>query len=273
MATVQPNKKVSEEASAGTIVGTDLFRLVQGLGTAPSPWVSKKATLDQLAAYFGSGGGVVVRSIVPGTGMTVDNTDPAHPIIATSGGGGAVGETLSQLLVNALIAAPTKTIASGSTGAVYDMLLHTVIGGIDYYVFVYGGMCAGTTMRTATTAQLVIPAGKSAYAYGSTYDAQTSNNWTFYKADLFNVTAAASKMGPPSSGALVIASNTNAFVNPYVPAPYFPSIANATLTVPITVTSPVSKIAVAGDTLKSRIGGGSDSNTRSTFSAFAIAVY
>lgn len=37
-----------------------------------------------------SGGGV--ESVVAGTGITVDDTDPAHPIIsATGGGGGAVG--------------------------------------------------------------------------------------------------------------------------------------------------------------------------------------
>lgn len=42
----------------------------------------------QLEAHIVKG---VVRSIVPGTGVTVDDTDPANPIVSATGGGGSGG--------------------------------------------------------------------------------------------------------------------------------------------------------------------------------------
>lgn len=42
-------------------------------------------TLAQLAAIFGGGG---VQSVVAGTNVTVDNTDPLNPIVSATGGGG-----------------------------------------------------------------------------------------------------------------------------------------------------------------------------------------
>lgn len=43
------------------------------------------------AAPAGSGGGV--QSIVPGTGIAVDNTDPQNPVVSATGGGGGGGAT------------------------------------------------------------------------------------------------------------------------------------------------------------------------------------
>lgn len=43
-------------------------------------------TLAQLAAIFGGSGGV--QSIVAGANITVDNTDPANPVVSATGGGG-----------------------------------------------------------------------------------------------------------------------------------------------------------------------------------------
>lgn len=43
-----------------------------------------------LNAAGGGGGGGVVETIVPGTGITVDDSDPANPIISATGGGGGL---------------------------------------------------------------------------------------------------------------------------------------------------------------------------------------
>lgn len=36
----------------------------------------------------GGGGGGTVNSVVAGTGIAVDNTDPANPVVSATGGGG-----------------------------------------------------------------------------------------------------------------------------------------------------------------------------------------
>ena len=84
MADIQPNKKTSEETAAGTMLSTDLFRIVQGTGTDLDPYVSRRATLADLAAYLGAST-AGVQSIVAGSGVTVDSTDPAHPIVSAAG--------------------------------------------------------------------------------------------------------------------------------------------------------------------------------------------
>lgn len=63
-------------------------------------WALKKLTLTNLKAFLetyfdtkyadiSGGGGGVVETIVAGTNITVDDTDPANPIVSASGGGGA----------------------------------------------------------------------------------------------------------------------------------------------------------------------------------------
>lgn len=50
---------------------------------------SARSLTSQQIANLGGGGSGVVESIVAGTNITVDDTDPANPIISASGGGGS----------------------------------------------------------------------------------------------------------------------------------------------------------------------------------------
>lgn len=66
-----------------------------GTPTAPTPSFgddsTKLATTEfvQDAVAGGGGGSGIVQSIVAGTGIAVDDTDPANPIVSATGGGGS----------------------------------------------------------------------------------------------------------------------------------------------------------------------------------------
>lgn len=67
-------KKISDLPSAPSVAGADLIEVSIG-GT------SYKATASQI----GSGGSGVVQTIVAGTNITVNSTDPANPIVSATG--------------------------------------------------------------------------------------------------------------------------------------------------------------------------------------------
>lgn len=75
------SKKISELTAPGALTGTELVEVVQG-------GVNKQTTAQDIAD-LSSGGTGIVETIVAGTNITVDDTDPANPIISASGGGGA----------------------------------------------------------------------------------------------------------------------------------------------------------------------------------------
>lgn len=63
-------------------------------GTLASNSDAKVPTEKAVKTYadgLGGGGSGVVETIVAGTNITVDDTDPANPIVAATGGGGSVG--------------------------------------------------------------------------------------------------------------------------------------------------------------------------------------
>lgn len=83
------------------------------------------------AAAAGSGG---VQSVVPGTGIAVDDTDPANPVVSATGGGGG-GTSTPTVLTSAVnsgnsnqaaITLPSSGFAAG------DLLV--IFGGTDYGV-------------------------------------------------------------------------------------------------------------------------------------------
>lgn len=78
------SKKISELTAASALTGTELVEVVQG-------GVNKQTTTQDIAD-LGSGGTGIVESIVAGTNITVDDTDPANPIVSASGGGVSDGD-------------------------------------------------------------------------------------------------------------------------------------------------------------------------------------
>lgn len=61
-------------------------------------------------AYGGGGGGSGgVQSVQPGTGIAVDNTDPANPIVSATGGGGGGNGTVQFVQVGKLSPGATLT--------------------------------------------------------------------------------------------------------------------------------------------------------------------
>lgn len=72
------DKKISELTVATTPTGTELVEIVQG-------GVNKQTTIQAIADLAPEAG---IQSVVAGTNVTVDATDPLNPIVSASGGGG-----------------------------------------------------------------------------------------------------------------------------------------------------------------------------------------
>lgn len=76
------DKKISGLTVATTPSGAELVEIVQG-------GVNKQTTVQEIADL---GGGGSVESIVAGTNITVDDTDPANPIVSASSSGVSDGD-------------------------------------------------------------------------------------------------------------------------------------------------------------------------------------
>ena len=88
-----------------------------------------------IADTGGGGGGGQVDSVVAGTNITVDNTDPINPIISASGGGGGTSPSLRNATATDTFSAASETIkctantftvnlptASGIQGTTYTLV-------------------------------------------------------------------------------------------------------------------------------------------------------
>jgi len=99
-------KKISDLPAAGSVDGTDLVEISKN-------GVSMSATASQI----GAGGSGVVQTIVAGTNITVDDTDPANPIVSATGGGGAVDSVNGQTGVVVLDAGDISNTPAGGIAA------------------------------------------------------------------------------------------------------------------------------------------------------------
>ena len=75
--------KISELPASDALTGSELVEVVQG-------GINKRTT-PQAIADLSTG----VQSIVAGTNVTVDDTDPANPIVSASGGGAGTVESVT----------------------------------------------------------------------------------------------------------------------------------------------------------------------------------
>lgn len=110
-------EKFSELPAAGPLTGPEIIPIVQG-------GVNKQTTVDDLP--IGTG---VVESVVAGTNVTVDDTDPANPIVsATSSGGGAVDSVNSQ---TGDVVLDQDDIGDGTTYKQYSQADKSKLAGIE----------------------------------------------------------------------------------------------------------------------------------------------
>lgn len=70
------------------LAGTEKAEIVQG-------GVNKQVDVSEFAGAAGTG---IVETIVAGTNVTVDSTDPANPIVSASGGGGGTWGSITGTL-------------------------------------------------------------------------------------------------------------------------------------------------------------------------------
>lgn len=80
-----PDLKITQLPTATTPAGTELAEIVQG-------GVNKKVTLQEIADLAPEAG---IQSIVAGTNVTVDDSDPLNPIVSASGGGSGTVESVT----------------------------------------------------------------------------------------------------------------------------------------------------------------------------------
>jgi hypothetical protein len=121
LATIKTNKKVSEEATAGALATTDLLRIVQGLGTTPSPYGSFKVSLATLSAYIATlvTGGIDVTKVGihnVSTAYTYDPTDAG--LVVRHTGATAVNATIAPNATKAFALNQVVTVRQVGAGQV-----------------------------------------------------------------------------------------------------------------------------------------------------------
>jgi hypothetical protein len=108
---------------------------------------------DLTIAAAGGGGGGIVESIVAGANVTVDDTDPANPIVAASGGGSGIVESIvagANVTVDDTDPANPIVAASGGGGGGGNFAL------IDAWDFAVDGAAVGGLAITGITADDLI---------------------------------------------------------------------------------------------------------------------
>lgn len=107
------------------VVNADEIPLLDSQDLSSGRKKVKKVTAANLKSSIGG-----VQSVVAGTNVTIDNTDPANPVISASGGGGGGGAkykvvtiTAAQVLADSF---PTGIELLPAPGANKSIILHRV---------------------------------------------------------------------------------------------------------------------------------------------------
>lgn len=127
---------------------TELQVINLNIGTSPIPFSGVDGLRELLTSmnytpYVTSGGGGGIQSIVAGTNITVDDSDPQNPIVSASGGGGS--NTLQEVLTegnnadNTIELENSTNITTIEQGSIYTKNKASTAGvgfseqGIDIY--------------------------------------------------------------------------------------------------------------------------------------------
>lgn len=132
-------KKIVDLPSAPSVAGTDLIEVSIG-GT------SYKGTVSQIS----SGGSGIVQTIVAGTGITVDATDPANPIVAATGSGAG---TVTSVSVGNLSPLFTSNVADPTTTPTVTFALINQNANL-IYAGPTNGAAAAPTFRSLVVADI-----------------------------------------------------------------------------------------------------------------------
>lgn len=141
---------VPEDASPGTWLA---WAPVDGLMVNVNGVLNEYSPSNGWSAVGGGGGGV--QTIVAGTGITVDDTDPANPIVAATGSAGTLGQSINSPAVPISSSLSTYYLGDGTDQALAS---GTVTQNRMYYIpFTVPNIIAitalGINVQTLTASQ------------------------------------------------------------------------------------------------------------------------
>lgn len=141
-------KKISELPAGSAPSGAELIEAVQG-------GVSVSLTVSQVST-----GGVGVLSVVAGTNVTVDNTDPQNPIVSATGSGGSVMAVTGEFVDNT---DPTNPVITGIQAALdlKEALYRVFDRKIANYPLVLTDSTKGIEMNLAGANTVTVPLNSS----------------------------------------------------------------------------------------------------------------
>lgn len=123
-----------------------LYSVVCGASTVTS-WSDVRAIGQYTGSGSGGGGSGIVESIVAGSGVSVDNTDPANPVVSATSSGGMTNPmtTSGDLITGGASGAPGR-LGVGSSGQVLK-----VVGGVPAWAAEGGGASVTTAIPIAAS--------------------------------------------------------------------------------------------------------------------------
>ena len=169
-------------------------------------WVER---VTELVINSGSGGGGGIQSIVAGTNITVDDSDPQNPIVSASGGGveSVTGTTVDNTdPLNPVVGVPTlqQVTDEGATTTNQITVQNVKIGSNAFSNTIVGDI---PTLPTGTgTTAIGRAAGSAATGFGGTYiGAQAGSANAFNK----NICLSANQNASTASSDNQLVINTN----------------------------------------------------------------
>lgn len=145
------------------------------LPTDTTKW-SILASKGDTGATGSTGAAGVVQSVVAGTNVTVNSTDPANPIVSSSGGSSSVN--VATKTSNYTLTSSNDVVLADTSGGNVTLTLPTAVGVSK--LFTLKKIASANTMTIATTSAQTID-GSSSIAITAQYESITvasdNSNW------------------------------------------------------------------------------------------------